>query len=71
MKNDRDAIRLCVKSCTDIDKENPRIIRIRNTLSLGQIWISEAMRPEAERDPRVEILSGAEYLPFNAEGNLE
>ena len=70
MKNDRDTIRLCVKSCTDIDKENPRIIRIRNTLALDEIWISEAMVPEAEADPNLEILSPAQPLPFNEEGNL-
>ena len=71
MKNDQDTIRLCVKSCTDIDKENPRIIRIKNTLTLGEIWISEAMIPEAMENPNLEILGEAEELPFNDQGNLD
>ena len=70
MKNDDDTIRLCVKSCTDIDKQNPRIIRIKNTLSLGEILISEAMLPEAAANPDMEILSEPAYLDFNEAGNL-
>lgn len=70
MKNDADTIRLCIKSCTDIDKQNPRIIRIRNTLALGEIWISEAMLPQAQADPNLEILGQAEPLPFDQNGNL-
>ena len=70
MKNDDDTIRLCVKSCTDIDKQNPRIIRIKNTLSLGEILISEAMIPEAVSRPELEILSEPAYLEFDEVGNL-
>ena len=70
MPNDRDTIGLCVRSCTDIDKENPRIIRLKNTLSLGEIWISEAMIPEAEQNPNLEVLSQPEDWTFDEEGNL-
>jgi len=70
MKNDLDTIRLCIKSCTDIGPDGPRVIRIRNTLALDEIWISEAMIPEAMANPNVEILSQPEYLSFNDEGNL-
>jgi len=70
MKNDVDTIRLCIKSCTDVDKENPRVIRIKNTLSLGEIWISEAMLPEAQAHPEIEILGEPEAFDFDANGNL-
>jgi hypothetical protein len=70
MKNDEDTIRLCVKSCTDTDKCNPKIIRIRNTLALDEIWVSEAMVAEAAQNPNVEIISEPEYLSFNEQGNL-
>jgi len=70
MKNDADTIRLCIRSCTDIDKYAPRIIRIRNTLELGVIWISEAMVPEAQTNPNLEILSEPEELVFDRNGNL-
>ena len=71
MKNDADTIRLCVKSCTDIDKQNPRIIRIHNTLALDRIWVSEAMIPEVLENPNLELLGQPEPLPFNEAGNLE
>ena len=71
MKNDEDTIRLCVKSCTDVDKANPRIIRIKNTLSLGEIQVSEAMIPELAGRPELEILTEPAFLPFNEQGNLE
>ena len=70
MPNDRDAIALCIKSCTDIDKENPRIIRIRNTLALDRFWISEAMISEAEELPGVQVTGDPAYLPFGEDGNL-
>ena len=70
MPCDRDAIALCVKSCTDIDREHPRIIHIRNTLLLENIEISEAMRGEAEKEPAAEILGEARELTFDADGNL-
>ena len=70
MKNDADTIRLCIRSCTDIDKTAPKIIRIRNTLELGTIWISEAMIPEATENPNLEILSGPAALDFDESGNL-
>lgn len=70
MKNDADTIRLCIRSCTDIDKTAPKIIRIRNTLELGTIWISEAMIPEARENPNLEILSEPAALDFDKNGNL-
>ncbi len=71
MPNDRDTIALCVKSCTDIEKENPRIIRIHNTLALDRFWISEAMIPEAEQIAQLRVLGEPEPLPFDEEGNLK
>jgi len=70
MGNDRDAIRLCVKSCTDINKEDPRIIRIRNTLALEEIWVSRAMIPEVLANPNLELLGQCQALPFDEQGNL-
>ena len=70
MPDDRSAIALCVKSCTDVDPASPRIIRIKNTLSLGEIQISEAMLPEAEAHPNLSVVSGPEELVFDENGNL-
>lgn len=70
LQSDKDAIQACLKYCGDNEKEYPRVIRIKDTLHLGEIWISEAHLKEAADHPFVEILSGPEELEFDAQGNL-
>jgi len=70
MPNDRDTIRLCIRCCTDIGPAGPRIIRIKNTLELGRIWISEAMLPEAMANDNLEVLGESKALVFDEKGNL-
>ena len=55
MDTDENAVKLCVRTCHRIDKNNPRIIRIKNTLELSQFEISEAMIPEMKDN--MELLS--------------
>ena len=43
---EENAIKLCIRTCHRIDKDNPRIIRIKNTLELSEFEISESMIPE-------------------------
>lgn len=68
--SDKVAIQIAVKVCNGIDKANPRIIRIPNTMDITDIEISEALLPAAEANPNVEIVSGPYELPFDEDGNL-
>jgi len=70
LDNDREAIQLALRTCLGIDSGKPRIIRIQDSLHTGTIWISQAMRQEAEANNRIEILSEAEDWPFDEKGNL-
>lgn len=70
MENDRDAILLALKGCLDIDEENPRVIRIQDSLHVGRIQVSEAYLDEIEANPRWTRVSEPEEMQFNAEGNL-
>ena len=54
--------------CNKLDKDAPRIIRIRNTLALGEMEISEALIPEMTEN--MEIISEPYSLPFDENGNL-
>lgn len=45
-KDEEEAVRIAVKSCRGLDLENLRIIRIKNTLSLEEIQVSEAIYKE-------------------------
>lgn len=68
MPTDRAAIALCIRTCNKLDKDAPRIIRIRNTLALGEMEISEALIPEMTEN--MEIISEPYSLPFDENGNL-
>ena len=49
------AIRVALKCCRGIDRENPKIIRIQNTLHLEYIEVSQALLPDVEADPRLSL----------------
>ena len=70
LANDQLAIAAAIKTCNLIDYGNPRVVRIKNTLEIGELMISEALIPEAEKNPQIEMIGEARELPFNAEGNL-
>lgn len=70
-QSDKDAIQACLKYCGDNDKDHPRMIRIKDTLHLEEIWISEAHIEEAKANPAIEILSDPEELMFDRDGNLQ
>lgn len=53
MDTDENAIKLCIRTCHRIDKDNPRIIRIKNTLELSEFEISEAMIPEMKENMQI------------------
>lgn len=54
MKNDKEAIQVCLKRCTNINRNNPRIVRISNTLELERIWLSEAYLQEIQKETTLE-----------------
>lgn len=68
--SDKSCIQIALRTCNYIDRAHPRIVRIRDTMNLEQIEISEAMLPEAEASQHVEVLTQPEEWKFNEEGNL-
>jgi hypothetical protein len=69
-QNHRDAIGICIKTCNNIDRYNPRIVRIPDTLHLKEISISEALLAEAEEHEDVEITGSLDGMAFDGDGNL-
>ena len=71
MNNDHDAIALAVKTVVRVKPENCRIVRIRNTLHLAEIEVSEALVAEVQRQPeRFELIENPRAWPFDAQSNL-
>lgn len=70
--SDKEAIQLCIRTCNGIDQQNPRVIRIPNSLHIGNIMLSEAYYADvlAGKYPGLEALSEPEALEFDAEGTL-
>ena len=70
MESDKEAIQVCIKSCHELDKTRPRVVRIPNSLHIEHIMLSEAYWEEAQANPNLTIESEPEYLPFDGDGNL-
>ena len=50
--------------------EEVTMIRIHDTLAMDTIWVSENLLEQVKKIPGMEILSEAEALVFDANGNL-
>ena len=70
MKNDLQAIQAAIKTCWDVPVEAVHVVRIKNTLQMEEIQISESLRKEVENQPQMEIVEDAKPMIFDAEGNL-
>jgi hypothetical protein len=71
MNSDKDAIALAVKTVVRVKPEDCRIVRIRNTLDLAEIEISEPMLAEAKAKPEnFRIISPARPFMFDRDGTL-
>ena len=70
METDRDAILAAVKTCCARDLLCARVVRIKDTLHLGEIYISESMLKDARNQTEIEIIGQPEELKFNEQGTL-
>lgn len=70
LENDYYAIKAAVKTCNILDYTKCRLVRIQDTLHLGEIEISVNLLEEAKQHPDIEILTEPYDLKFNSEGNL-
>lgn len=70
LANDRAAIQAAIQTCTCIDYNNPRIVRIKNTLKMNEIYISENLILFAKENPQIEILEDPREMNFDENGNL-
>jgi len=70
LDNQKLAIQAAIKTAIGADKDNIKMIRIRDTLHISEIQISEAFLKEAQDHPLIEIVGEPEELQFDEEGNL-
>jgi hypothetical protein len=68
--SDRDAIRTAAYMAGAHEPKTFRIVRIRNTLDLEQIYVSEAFIDEIKGNVCLKIMSGPSAINFDDAGNL-
>jgi len=69
-ETDREAVETALSCIGLTPSEKARVIRIKNTLMLGEIEVSEAYAAELARRPDLTPLGDAAPLPFDAAGRL-
>ncbi|MEO8629310.1 MAG: hypothetical protein ABI612_14595 [Betaproteobacteria bacterium] len=71
MNTDEDAIRLAVKTVVRVKPQDVKIVRIRNTLELVDIQVSEPLMKLVRANPsQFEVVGEPEALKFDAKGIL-
>jgi len=64
------AIKAAVKTSSVLDKQNIRLVRIKNTNEIDKIEVSESMLHEVRENPYLDIETNLYNLSFNDNGNL-
>lgn len=70
MRSDDYAIRCAIKTSYCLQPEKLKIVRIKNTLHVNEIYISEGLLAEAMANPQIEVLSELEPFQYDESGNL-
>jgi hypothetical protein len=70
LPTDRSAIAAAILTCGRADLDRVGLVRLRNTLDLEHLLVSESLRPQVESRPDLEITGDAEPLRFDQDGQL-
>jgi hypothetical protein len=70
MPTDRLAITAALEMCAGVSPREVRLVRVKNTLKLRQMHVSEAVLTEVEKDERLRVVQEPEPMRFGDEGSL-
>jgi hypothetical protein len=72
VENDREAMLIAIRTCTGIDFEfdKVKVVRIKDTLHMEEIEVSESYYDEIKNNPEVEIISKPYEMQFDKDGFL-
>jgi hypothetical protein len=70
MPTDQKALQLAVKTLVRVRQGQARIVRIRDTLSIGKISVSEPMLTEVKQHPNMSVIGEPEPFDFAPDGTL-
>lgn len=70
LRDDEMAIKAAVKTCNGVAPGGMRVVLIRNSLHMSELYLSEAFLDQARETPGLEIAGECMPLPFDEQGNL-
>ncbi|AOV08597.1 lactate racemase domain-containing protein [Sporosarcina ureilytica] len=70
LANDKLAIKAAIKTCNILDFTQVRMVRIKNTLEIGEIEVSEAYLEDVKNHPYMESITDLYELSFDDDENL-
>lgn len=69
LNSDLEAIKTAIMLSSSLDTNKARVMRIRNTLNLDEVWISETLKQEYEQMEDAEVIGQVE-LSFDTDGRM-
>jgi hypothetical protein len=70
MPSDKMAIAAALAMTAGVSPQNARLVRIKNTLKLRQMWVSDALLKEARDGERLRVLEDPRPMDFDTDGSL-
>jgi len=67
---DKEAILICLKTCHGIDLDHSRVVRIKNTLEMEEIYVSEALYESIKDMDGIDYIAGPFPMEFDGSDNL-
>jgi hypothetical protein len=68
--NDKEAVDFAMATAGPVDSESVKIVWIKNTSKLSEMWISQGLLNEAREKENLEVLDKKQNLEFDEYGNL-
>ena len=65
MKDENVAVSAALTMCAGVEAPEARLVRIKNTLDLRRMWVSEALLKEVEADERLSVVEEPRPLSFD------
>ncbi|MGG3467217.1 lactate racemase domain-containing protein [Neobacillus pocheonensis] len=70
LPTDKQTIQAAIKTCNILDFKTVKLVRIKNTLKLSEIEVSEPLLGYIKNHPNMEQVSEVYEIPFDEKGNL-
>lgn len=68
--NDDEALKSAVSTCGPVDEESIKIVWIKNTSKLGEMYISDGLVRTAKENTNIQFVGKSATINFDSDGNL-